>query len=66
VVLITNTPYCIGGTGGMIPAAPTIVLNMNLTPEGLRACRDVLLGRTVPEGAWPLDHFDPFGPGRKG
>lgn len=66
VVLITNTPYCIGGTGGMIPAAPTVVLNMNLTPEGLRACRDVLLGRTVPEGAWPLDHYDPFGPGRKG
>ncbi|MBD3240147.1 MAG: hypothetical protein GF331_06140 [Chitinivibrionales bacterium] len=60
VVLITNTPYCIKGLGGMIPEAPTIVLNMNLTPEGLRAVRDVLFGRLQPRGTWPLRNYDPL------
>src|SRR5437667_12482182 len=33
VVLITNTPYCIKETAGLIPSARTSVLNLNLTPE---------------------------------
>ena len=61
VLLITNTPYCIGGLGGMIPQAPGILLNMNLTPEGFRTAREVLFGRAVPEGRWPLANYDPFG-----
>ncbi len=60
VVLITNTPYCIEGIGGMIPEAPTIILNMNLTPEGYRITRDVLLNRVQPEGSWPLANYNPF------
>lgn len=60
VVLVTNTPYCIKELGGMIPEAPTIVLNMNLTPVGLRTVRDVLFGRLRPEGQWPLRNYDPL------
>jgi beta-N-acetylhexosaminidase len=61
VVLITNTPYGIKGIAGLIPEAKTIVLNMNLTPEGLRTTREVLLGRVQPKGAWPLSNHDPLG-----
>jgi beta-N-acetylhexosaminidase len=60
VVLITNTPYCIKDIAGLIPQAPTIVLNMNLTPEGLRTTREVLLGRLEPRGTWPLSNYDPL------
>lgn len=60
LVLITNTPYCIKDIGGLIPGAPTIVLNMNLTPEGLRTIRDVLFGRLEPMGRWPLSKHNPF------
>ena len=60
VVLITNTPYFIDAVGGLIPDAKSIVLNMNLTPEGFRVCRDVLLGRIAPEGEWPLTTYHPF------
>ena len=60
VVLITNTPYCIKDIAGLIPQAPTIVLNMNLTPEGLRTTREVLLGRLEPRGTWPLSNHDPL------
>lgn len=60
VLLITNTPYCIKGSGGMIPEAPTIILNMNLTPEGYRTTRDVLFARLEPEGAWPLSNYNPL------
>jgi beta-N-acetylhexosaminidase len=62
VILITNTPYCIGGTGGLIPGANTIVLNLNLTPEGLRTQKAVLLGHLQPEGRWPLSNYNPFAP----
>lgn len=60
LVLITNSPYCIKGTAGMIPHARTIILNMNLTPEGLRATREVLMGRLEPKGVWPLSNYDPL------
>lgn len=60
VVLITNTPYCFKGIAGMIPEAKTIILNMNLTPEGYRTIRDVLLGRIKPEGSWPLPNYNPL------
>lgn len=60
VVLITNTPYCIKEIGGLIPKAPTIVLNMNLTPEGLRTTKEVLLGRMEAKGTWPLTNYNPF------
>lgn len=59
VVLITNTPYCFKGIGGLIPEAKTIILNMNLTPEGYRTIRDVLFGRLKPEGSWPLSNYNP-------
>jgi len=60
VVLISNTPYCIGGKGGLIPSAGTIVLNMNLTPEGLRTTKSVLCGEIKAEGVWPLSNYNPF------
>ena len=60
VVLITNTPYRIKGTGGLLTEAPTIILNMNLTPEGYRTTREVLFGRLTPEGSWPLKLYNPF------
>ena len=60
VVLITNTPYCIKGIAGLIPSAKTAVLNMNLTPEGLRTAKAVLFGQLAPEGSWPLSNYDPF------
>jgi hypothetical protein len=60
VVLITNTPYCIGGIAGLIPEAKTVVLNMNLTPEGMRTTREVLMGRLLPRGTWPLSNYDPL------
>jgi beta-N-acetylhexosaminidase len=61
VVLITNTPYCIKEIAGLIPQAKSIVLNLNLTPEGMRTTRDVLLGRLEPRGRWPLSNYDPLG-----
>jgi beta-N-acetylhexosaminidase len=61
VVLVTNTPYCIKGIAGMIPEAKTIVLNMNLTPEGMRTTREVMMGRLAPKGTWPLSNYDPLG-----
>ncbi|MDZ7721836.1 MAG: hypothetical protein U5R06_03160 [candidate division KSB1 bacterium] len=64
VLLITNTPYCIEETGGLIPAAQSAVLNMNLTPEGLCTTKAVLHGQLQPLGKWPLTLFDPFGLGR--
>jgi beta-N-acetylhexosaminidase len=60
VVLITNTPYCIKEIGGLIPAAKTVVLNLNLTPEGLRTTKMVLFGKLKPQGSWPLSNYDPF------
>jgi beta-N-acetylhexosaminidase len=60
VVLITNTPYCIKDVGGLLPSAKTAVLNMNLTPEGLRASKAVLLGKKKAQGSWPLSNYDPF------
>jgi len=60
VLLITNTPYCIKDIAGLIPQTPSIVLNLNLTPEGMRTTRDVLLGRLQPKGSWPLSNYDPL------
>jgi len=60
VLLITNTPYCINETGGLIPDAGTVVLNMNLTPEGLRTTRDVIFGQLEAKGVWPLANYRPF------
>ena len=60
VLLITNTPYLIKETGGLLPSAKTIVLNMNLTPEGLRATRGLLFGKLQPLGKWPLANYNPF------
>lgn len=61
VVLLTNTPYCIREHGGCIPGAPTVIVNMNLTPEGLRTAKAVLFGEMEPKGTWPLSNYDPFG-----
>jgi beta-N-acetylhexosaminidase len=61
VVLMTNTPYCIKEHGGCIPSAPTVIVNMNLTPEGLRTAKAVLFGELEPKGKWPLTNYDPFG-----
>ncbi len=61
VLLITNTPYQIKASGGMITAAKSIILNLNLSPEGLRTTRDVLFGRVEPQGRWPLSTYNPFG-----
>ncbi len=60
VLLVSNTPYNINGLGGMLPNAPSIVLNMNLTPEGLRSTAEVLLGRLEAKGKWPLSNYDPL------
>lgn len=60
VVLITNTPYCIKSSAGLIPGAGTIVLNLNLTPEGLRTTKEVLFGRMEPKGTWPLANYNPW------
>jgi beta-N-acetylhexosaminidase len=60
VVLITNTPYCINEIGGLIPTAQTVVLNMNLTPEGLRTAKKVILGEIEPKGIWPISNYNPF------
>ena len=60
MVLITNTPYCIKDIAGLIPEAPSVVLNLNLTPEGMRTTRDVLFGRTEPKGRWPLSNYNPL------
>jgi beta-N-acetylhexosaminidase len=60
VVLMTNTPYCIGEVGGCIPGAKTILLNMNFTPEGLRTVKRVLFGDLEPKGRWPVSNYDPF------
>ncbi|HTY37881.1 MAG TPA: hypothetical protein VMH23_12260, partial [Bacteroidota bacterium] len=61
VVLITNTPYCIKDVGGLLPTAKTAILNMNLTPEGLRVSKAVLFGKKKAQGSWPLSNYDPFG-----
>jgi beta-N-acetylhexosaminidase len=61
LLLITNTPYCIKESGGLLTAAPSSLLNMNLTPEGLRTAVEVLFGRLEPRGRWPLANYDPFG-----
>ncbi|MBI9102761.1 MAG: hypothetical protein JEY99_10110 [Spirochaetales bacterium] len=61
VLLLTNTPYCIGGQGGLIPEAPSIILNMNLTPEGLRMMRRVLDGECRGKAQWPISNYDPLG-----
>jgi len=60
VLLVTNTPYCIKETGGLIPEAKTIVLNMNLTPEGLRTAKKVLLDEVSGLAQWPLSNYDPL------
>jgi beta-N-acetylhexosaminidase len=60
VVLITNTPYCIRGIGGCIPEARSIVLNLNLTPEGMRTTKKVLFSLLEPKGKWPLNTYLPF------
>ncbi|MBU1101878.1 MAG: glycoside hydrolase family 3 protein [Bacteroidetes bacterium] len=60
VLLLTNTPYCIKEFGGMIPSAKSIVLNLNLTPEGLRTTKGVLFGDIEPMAKWPLSNYDPF------
>jgi hypothetical protein len=60
VVVVTNTPYCIKEIAGLIPSAKTVVLNMNLTPQGLRTTKAVLLGEVKPAGTWPLSNYDPF------
>jgi hypothetical protein len=44
----------------MIPEAPSVVLNLNLTPEGLRTTREVLFGRLTAKGVWPLSNHDPL------
>jgi len=61
IVLLTNTPYCIKENGGCIPGAQTVIVNMNLTPEGLRTAKAVLFGELEPKGRWPLSNYDPFG-----
>jgi beta-N-acetylhexosaminidase len=60
VLLITNTPYCIKEIAGLIPSAKSVVLNLNLTPEGLRTTKAVLSGKIQPQGSWPLSNYDPF------
>jgi len=60
VLLITNDPYCAKGVGGAIPTAPSIIIDMNLSPEGLRMAVEVLFGRELPQAQWPLSNFDPF------
>jgi beta-N-acetylhexosaminidase len=60
VLLITNTPYCIKEIAGLIPQAKSVVLNLNLTPEGMRTTREVLFGRLAPKGSWPLSNYDPL------
>jgi beta-N-acetylhexosaminidase len=60
VLLVTNTPYRTKEVGGMLEEAPSILLSMNLTPPGLRMMRDVILGREVPSGRWPLSNYNPF------
>lgn len=60
VLLITNTPYTIKESGGMITNAPSIILNLNLSPEGLRTARDLLFGRVEAKGTWPLSNYTPF------
>lgn len=60
VLLVTNTPYLIKQVGGLLPQAPSIVLSMNLTPTGLATMRDIILGREVAEGSWPLANYNPF------
>ncbi len=61
VVLVTNDPYCAKAQGGALPSAPTLLLCMNLSPQGLCMARDVLFGREAPQGSWPLVNYDPFG-----
>ena len=65
IVLITNTPYCIKEYAGLIPSAKTVILNLNLTPEGLRTTKAILLGEIKPLGTWPISNYDPFSLYRK-
>lgn len=62
-ILVTNTPYTPYGLGGLLPEADGILLNMNLSPAGLRLTRDILLGSSRAGGAWPPVGFDPPGGG---
>lgn len=59
-LLITNTPYTIGGRSGLLIDAPVVLLNLNLTPEGLRFTREILMGRSTPRGQWPLSSHHPI------
>ncbi|MBU0935406.1 MAG: glycoside hydrolase family 3 protein [Spirochaetes bacterium] len=61
VLLLTNDPYCAKGLGGALPTAPTLLLSMNLSPQGLHMIRDILFGRETAQGRWPLVNYDPFG-----
>jgi beta-N-acetylhexosaminidase len=58
VALITNTPYTLKGAGGVVAGAPTLIVNMNVTPPGFRALRELLFGRLTPAGRWPLQTYD--------
>lgn len=60
VLLITNTPYCIKDVGGLLPGAKSAILNMNLTPQGLKTTIDILFKRITPKGKWPLSNYNPF------
>ncbi|PXA03509.1 hypothetical protein DDZ13_11020 [Coraliomargarita sinensis] len=60
VLLMTNTPYCINEVGGLIPSAGSVILNMNLTPEGLRTAKKVIFGELKPKGKWPISNYNPF------
>jgi len=60
VLIITNTPYCIKECGGLLTDAKSIILNMNLNPQGLKTCAEVLLGKTKPQGRWPISNYDPL------
>ena len=56
VLLVTNTPY----RTGYIREARTIILNYATSPAGYRVLADVLYGRAVPEGVWPV-RYQPEG-----
>jgi len=59
-ILVTNTAYTVRENGGLLPEADVVIVNLNLTPEGLRVTRDLLVGRAHARGVWPLSAYDPF------
>jgi beta-N-acetylhexosaminidase len=59
-ILVTNTPYTICGRGGLLTDASAILLNLNVTPEGLRVTRDIIMGTSTPRGRWPLSAYHPL------